>query len=274
MILIAASNKDPASLNIKEQLLNQFKFTETTSTFQQNPIFTCKINEEHVQLATLTEESINAQDLPAHFAETKLIIFVSRHSSLSGKPTLSVHTPGNLGTETLGGKPMEVSVSPANAMRNTLKAMAKAQEEMNLNYEVSYEATHHGPSLLAPTMFAELGSQPEQWKDKEAALAVANATMEAITKFHAKPAPTVLGIGGPHYNSKFTRAALENNIAFGHIIAKHSIPQTTPETIQQCVERTLEKVDRAILDWKGIKGEDKPRIVETLTKMKLPIQKA
>jgi D-aminoacyl-tRNA deacylase len=273
MILIVASKMDPASLNIREQIVNLHAFTETPSTFQHKPIFTRTINGEITQIITLNQEAINAQDLPKSFAEINLIIFISRHSSLSGKPTLSVHTPGNLGPETLGGKPNQVSISPANAMRNTLRSMAKMKEEMKLNYEVSYEATHHGPSLLVPTMFAELGSSPEQWKDTEAATAVANATIEAVGKLNDKPAKTVLGIGGPHYNSKFTRAALEEDIAFGHIIAKHSIPQTTVETLNQCIERTLEKVELAILDWKGIRGEDKPRILQALGQISLQHQK-
>jgi len=83
--------------------------------------------------------------------------------------------------------------------------MKKAQEEMNLKYEVCYECTHHGPSLDVPTMFVELGSSPRQWKDSEAAEAVARGAMAAASTENSYP--TVLGIGGPHYNMKFTRKA-------------------------------------------------------------------
>ena len=273
MILVVASNKDPASLNIKKQLLTHYRFDETEERFQENTTYASQVNGKNVQLITLNQESIYAQDLTTFFKEPELIVFISRHSSMSGTPTLSVHTPGNLGQAELGGNPREVSVSPANAMRDALKAMAKMREEMQLKYEVSYEGTHHGPSLNAPTMFVELGSSSEQWNDAAAAEAVAHATMEAVSKSRSVSAETVLGIGGPHYNSKFTRIALEKDVAFGHMIPKHSVSQIDAGMLQQCIKRTSERVVRTVLDWKGIKGDDKPRVIEMLNRTGLPIQK-
>jgi D-tyrosyl-tRNA(Tyr) deacylase len=95
MILIVASTKDIASLNIKEQILSHHPFHETTQRFQQNPTFTADINGKKVNIITLNEELVKTQDLPNKFSNAKLIVFISRHSSQSGKPTLSVHTPGN-----------------------------------------------------------------------------------------------------------------------------------------------------------------------------------
>jgi D-aminoacyl-tRNA deacylase len=273
MILVVASNKDPASLNIKKQILTHYRFNETTTKFQENTIYASQVNGRDVQLITLNQESIYAQDLTTLFTGPELIVFLSRHGSMSGTPTLSVHTPGNLGQAEFGGNSREVSISPANAMRDALKVMARMREEMHLKYQVSYEGTHHGPSLNAPTMFAELGSSPEQWNDAVAAEVVAHATIEAVSKFHSVSAETVLGIGGPHYNSKFTKMALEKEVAFGHMIPKHSISQIDSEMLQQCIKKTLEKVERAVLDWKGVKGDDKPKVVEMLNQTGLRIQK-
>lgn len=273
MILVVASNKDPASLNIKEQILTHYRFNETAERFQENTVCTCQVNSKDIQLITLNQESIYAQDLTTFFTEPELVVFISRHSSMSGTPTLSVHTPGNLGEAELGGNPREVSVSPANAMRDALKTMVKKTEEMQLKYQVSYEGTHHGPSLNVPTMFAELGSSPAQWNDAAAAEAVAHAAMEAVSRFRSVSVETVLGIGGPHYNSKFTRIALKKEVAFGHMIPKHSLSQIDSEILQQCIKRTLEKVEHAFLDWKGIKGDDKPRVIEMLNETDLQIQK-
>jgi D-aminoacyl-tRNA deacylase len=272
-ILMAASKKDAASLNIKKQILNHYNFNETAENFEGNPIYTAEINGRKVKLVTLNEESVYAQNITDYFENLELVVFISRHSSESGTPTLSVHTPGNLGAADLGGLPRRVSVSPANAMREALKALKQFRDELRLDYEVCYECTHHGPSLNVPAMFVELGSSPKQWNDLKAAEAVAHAAIKAISTFGKAEAKAVLGIGGPHYNSKFTRIALENAIAFGHMIPKYAIPYVNGEILRQCVEKTLEKVECAILDWKGIKGEHKSKLIEMLNEVGLPAQK-
>ena len=273
MILIVSSRMDVASLNIAKQILNNYSFMKAAENFQGNPVYDAEIGGKTVKLVTLSEESVYAQNLTVSFKNLELTVFISRHSSLSGTPTLSVHTPGNLGEAELGGLPRTVSVSPANTMRDALKAMMKFKEEMRLDYEVCYECTHHGPSLDVPTMFAELGSSPVQWSDSKAAEAVAHATIKAVSTFCESSATAVLGVGGPHYNAKFTRMALEKEIAFGHMIPKYALPNVDAEILRQCVDRTLGKVECAVLDWKGIKGEHKARIVETLKTLNLASQK-
>lgn len=273
MILLVASRKDTASLNIAKQILNHYPFSVTGETFQENPIFSADINEKKVTLIMLNDEAVNAQHLPDSFTNLSLIVFISRHSSTSGTPTLSVHTPGNLGEAKLGGLPKQVSVSPATAMRNALKALMLFKEGMKLDYEVSYECTHHGPSLNVPTMFVELGSSPKQWRDSKAAEAVAHAAMSAIGKFGVSEKTAVLGIGGTHYNQRFTRLAVDGEAFFGHMIPKYAVPLVDAEMLRQCVEKTMEKVDCAILDWKGIKSADKPRLLAALQEIGLSYKK-
>jgi len=272
MILLVSSKRDIASLNIASQILNHYHFEEAGS-FQGNPAYEAIIGDRKVRLVTLDEESVNAQNLTSFFSGLELVVFVSRHSSESGTPTLSVHVPGNLGEAELGGIPRRVSVSPANAMRDALHVMASLRDEMRLNYDVSYECTHHGPSLDVPAMFVELGSSAKQWNDLSAAGVVAQAAIEAVSKFDSQEAKAVLGIGGPHYNAKFTRLALEDNVAFGHIIPKYAADVIDAEIIRQCVEKTLEDVNDVILDWKGIKGENKLPLVNMLREIGLPFEK-
>jgi len=273
MILIVASTKDPASINIKQQMLNHYKFEEEAEQIHENPIYFTEINGKKTKIVTLNKELVHAQDIQNLFKPLELIIFISRHSSESGTPTLSVHTPGNLNEAQLGGLPRKVSVSPANAMREALKKMAQLKEERQLGYEVSYECTHHGPSLDVPTMFAELGSSPAQWNDAKAAEVVAHATIKAISNMEKNNVKTVLGIGGPHYNVKFTKIALKNELAFGHMIPKYAIQNLNYEILKQCIERTLETVDHAVLDWKGIKGKNKQPLIEMLKNINLPFEK-
>ena len=273
MILLISSNKDAASLNIKQQIKSHYHFEETYEEFQENPIHKAFINNREVKLITSDQELIYAQNLTDIFKNIELAVFISRHSSESGTPTLSVHTPGNLSKAEMGGLPRKISISPANAMREALKALAQFKNEFQLGYEVSYEGTHHGPSLDVPTMFIELGSSIKEWNDPKAAEAVAHATIEAVSNFDSNPAGVVVGVGGPHYSAKFTSIALDDNVAFGHIIPKYAVSNMDKGMFRQCVERTLEKVDRAVLDWKGIKGEDKPLLVEAMNEIGLSLEK-
>jgi len=270
MILIVASTEDTAGMNIAQKIIAHYKFEKLSETFHKNPVYFITVQNQEVKLLFVNEEIINTQFITDFFTP-QLLVFVSKHSSVSGIPTLSVHTPGNFAEAELGGIPRKVSICPASAMKNALLQMAQLKEEMKLNYEVSYECTHHGPSLDVPTMFAELGSSLQQWKDTKAAQAVAHAAMAAVSK--RSTYPTALGIGGPHYNARFTKIALSTQTAFGHIIPKYALPQIDAEMIKQCVERTVETVNSAILDWKGIKGIYKDKLVTALSKIGVSIEK-
>jgi D-aminoacyl-tRNA deacylase len=271
MILIVASTEDVAGMNIAQQIIDHYDFEKVEEVFHQNPVYSRKVQNREVKLVFVNEEIVNTQFITKFF-KPQLLVFISKHRSVSGRPTLSVHTPGNLAEAELGGIPRKVSISPASALRNALLEMATAKEDMGLRYEVSYECTHHGPSLDVPAMFVELGSSLMQWRDQKAAKAVARAAMAAVSKQSRYKA--VLGVGGPHYNAKFTRIALSTPTAFGHIIPKYAVSRVDSEMVKQCVDRTLEKVDSVILDWKGIKGADKEGLMAILNEIGIPIEKA
>ena len=161
MFLIVASKKDIAGINIARQIIDLYGFDEAPESSKQNPLYSKNLQGREIKLVFLNEETIFTQNLSDHFSP-QLLVFISRHSGVAGIPTLSVHTPGNLTDKTeFGGLPRRVSVSPASAMKNALLEMVHLREEMALNYEVSYECIHHGPSLEVPTMFVELGSSLE-----------------------------------------------------------------------------------------------------------------
>ncbi len=148
MILLVASNKDVASLNIKKQVLSYYPFRKLTKIFQHNPVYGAELNGKTMNLVTLTDESVERKIYPKKFPTAKSIILISRHSSQSGKPTLSVHAPGNFGNAELGGLPGKLSVSSPYAMQNALRYFFYHKEKLSLNYEVSFECTDHGPNLM------------------------------------------------------------------------------------------------------------------------------
>ena len=271
LILIVASRKDIASTNIAQKIIDIYHFKETSEEFMNKPIYSKNLSLKKIELISIEDDLIFAQDIPKFF-DVEMIIFVSRHESKSNIPILSVHTPGNLKGAEFGGLPRTVSIAPASSMRMVLKEMILQKKMLCLNeFEVTYECTHHGPSLDIPTMFVEVGSSWRQWTNLNACEAVARSTIAAIS---SEPIfPTVLGIGGPHNNQHFTEISLENPIAFGHIIPKNAIEELDEDVLKQCIDRTVEKVQTAILDWKGIKSKDKGRIVELLKKNNVKIMR-
>ena len=273
MILLVASIKDIAGMNIVHQLITNYPFKQTKESTTKNPIYYSCINNKKVLLTIIKEEITNTQNLPESFKNLNLIVFISRHCSSSGKPTFSVHTPGNINMAQMGGLPKTLSISPAQTMQNALKALEYLRDGSKLDFEVSYECTHHGPSLNIPTMFIELGSSKTQWHNSKAAEIVAHAAIHAISKFNISKKTAAIGIGGTHYNRKFTNLALNSDTIFGHIIPKYLIQYLDSEILNQCREKTLEKIDSSILDWKGIKSSDKPQLLKALKDINLPYKK-
>lgn len=274
MILLVHSARDVAGVNIAKSIFQRYPFAKTTHTYHGNQIYRFEINGKQIDFLTLEQEAVNAQYLGEDFPNAELVVFISRHSSQSGKPTLSVHTTGNFGEAGLGGLPRTLSVAPATAMQIALKELSRQNMGMKLGYEVAYEGTHHGPTLDVPVMFVELGSSEPQWNDSAAAQVVGDAAMTTISNFSTSNDEAVLGIGGPHYNQKFTRMALAGEAAFGHMIPKYAVSGVDSEMISQCVKKTLEKVSLAILDWKGILSHDKPKLLAALQEAGLLFRKA
>jgi D-aminoacyl-tRNA deacylase len=273
MILFVHSLCDVAGINIANHVLNICEFSKTVQSFQNHPIYEAEVNGKKFVFITLEEEAVYSQTLLESFPSAEFVIFLSRHSSKSGTPTLSVHTPGNFGLAELGGLPRTLSVAPAKAMRDALLTLNRFKENLSLRYEVSYECTHHGPSFSIPVMFVELGSSMAQWNDNVAASVVAQAAVYSGSRFGCSSENAALGIGGPHYNPKFTRMALEGQASFGHMIAKYAVSLIDSEVLQQCLERTFERVTSVVLDWKGIKSEDKPKLLKILADLDLSVYK-
>lgn len=273
VILLVHSTLDIAGENIAKNILERYPLKKTGEMYQENAVYAAQVNGRQVNFLTLKEETVNAQYLQDDYPDAELVVFISRHRSESGRPTLSVHTTGNFGEAELGGLSRTLSVAPAKVMQIALKALSNLNQEMNLGYEVSYEGTHHGPTLNLPVMFVELGSSEPQWNDLQAAQAVGDAAMTSIAKFSPPTESAVLGIGGPHYNQKFTSMALTGEVFFGHMIPKYAVSKIDSAIINQSMAKTLGDVSSVVLDWKGIASQDKPKLLAALAETGLLIKK-
>lgn len=244
--LIVGSKFDTASRNIIMNLMDLGKF---------NYHF---IDGDMTNTANLDKELISKYDL---------VIFASKHKSEKKEKTLSVHAPGNF-NEVWGGGIKE-RLNPASALfqKHLFEVLNKNAKESQLKYNVTLECTHHGPLIDKPAVFIEIGGTEEEWKDKRASFCVAKTIREAIETYKPNEYLEIgIGIGGPHYCPAFNKLQLESNVAFAHIIPKYVSP-ITERMILEAFNQTIEEVDFAVLDWKGLgTSEERKKIIEILEK--------
>ncbi|RLI31022.1 D-tyrosyl-tRNA(Tyr) deacylase [Candidatus Bathyarchaeota archaeon] len=266
-VLIAASKLDPAGVNIAQRLLENFSFKETDRQFEGNTVY----HMGDVLFIYLEGDTIHAGHLTDHF-DVDAVIFVSRHECASGRPMLTTHVPGNLGWDSShGGKPRQIAWASPSRVKAALLKLKEMVDSLKLNYPVTLEVTHHGPTeLRAPALFVEIGSDPERWKDEKAALAVAEAALAAAT--HSLEATPAVGYGGTHYAPKQTQAALETELAVGHIVPKYAFrEEVDPWLALEPVRRTWGGCKTAIIDWKGVRGRHRQWLVKLLEEQDIEI---
>jgi len=194
------------------------------------------------------------------FFNPQAYIFLSRHSAESGIASLTAHTTGNFSSDAkFGGNGRELGRADPALLKNYMMALWK-RREMVKGYEITMEATHHGPtSLQKPVLFVELGSSEKYWGDKEAAAVVAEALMESLTEKQIW-SRVAIGFGGTHYPEKFTKMVIEGDTAFSFIVPKYALENIDEAIVGQMLQRTNAPVRQAVLDWKGL-GPHKEKVV-------------
>ncbi len=230
-LIIVASNLDSASLNIKNQLLKQAEWTEINN-FQGNPVYRHSVMKD-VLIITINDRKIKHENLDKEIDEklgikTKQVIFISKHDSKTGNPTLTTHPIGNYGEAQFGGKTRTLVESSPVLMTNLLRILKKNAKEAELYHKVCFEVTHHGPYLSVPTLFVEVGSNKEEWENIEPARIVAKSVLELLElgnyeEVTPKDLPILIGIGGGHYAPRFTDVVFEKRVVFGHMIPFYQI---------------------------------------------------
>ena len=230
-VLIVCSLKDLASINIKKGLLEQSNWDELDK-FEDNIVYR-NSSMKDVVLITIKDRKITHENLEEEVKEKlgiepKQAIFISRHRSKTGEPTLTVHPIGNYGEAEFGGKTKTLSKSSPKLMAHLLRIMKKNVEEAKLYHKVCLEVTHHGPYMSIPTLFAEVGSDETEWEKQEPADIVAKSILEMLKSYHYEEElpddiPVLVGVGGGHYAPRFTDVVFEKKAAFGHMIPRYHI---------------------------------------------------
>ncbi len=232
MRFLVASEADEASLHQRDALLSLASWGPD-APFEGRPAWRLR----ETLLVTIGEAHIFRdhldRDLAAAFAEpVELVVYLSKHRSESRRPSLTVHPIGNPVAAEFGGQPEALVPSAARWMTAALRRLRK--EAAGLSYEVTFEATHHGPYLSTPTFYVEQGSTEREWADLDASRAIARA----LLGLRPRDAPIAIGLGGGHYVPRHTDLAVQRRIAFGHLLPAYALEKASPAILDQAVERT------------------------------------
>jgi D-aminoacyl-tRNA deacylase len=222
MKLIVRSDKDAASVNINDRLLALGGW-EQRGEFEGAPVW----HRPGAMLVTIPVHHLYYDDIDdkvetALGARPSLVIFASRHKSASNMRTLTIHPIGNFARAEMGGKDQTLVPAAPHEMTFALKELVKRAG--GLKYQVSLEATHHGPYLRTPTFYIEIGSDEEAWNEMEPGRVLAETIFSVLTTEIPQNA-IALGVGGGHYVPRITDVARQKKISFGHMLPSYAFEE-------------------------------------------------
>ncbi len=255
---VIVSERDPAGMNIKECLLKLYDFKKKDDYYFY----------KNIELHTVGKESIYCENVDKEI-KSDFFVFATKHESTSKINSLSVHTAGNWDKAQFGGRDRELCMAPASYLKAGLLELEKSKIG---GFEVIQECTHHGPYIKKPSIFIEIGSSSEQWKSKEAGDVIANTIINVIEKPLTKQ-NVAFGIGGMHHTPIFKKIILNSDVAMGHICPKYMLQYLDEDMIKQAIDRTSEKVNFVLLDWKGL-GKEKKRVLGLLKALDLRVRRS
>lgn len=218
---------------------------------------------------------LDLDSLESEFKKLKaeLIIVASSHKSGAGIPMLNCHTTGNwTSDDSHGGASNKLSIAPALYLRQgVLEFQRLKSERKELKcYEIGLEVTHHGPTIPFPVIFVEVGSTEKQWTDLSACEAAADVIHKLATE-EPERVTVAIGFGGGHYCPQFNKKLLQT--ALGHICQKHAADSIDEAMVLQAFNKTIPKPDLALIEWKGLTGQQKKKITAYLDKNKISWKK-
>lgn len=266
-VAIIISSKDKAGINIKKNLMTIKKWTRV-GLFDNFHYYEYKDNKNTLFLITTQKESIYNENIDIDIenvikTELDLVIFATKHVSKSGIPSLSVHTQGNWDRAEFGGKYKTLAIAPANILKTALIKLEHHAE--GKDYDIIQEATHHGPDISRPSIFIEIGSKEEEWKNPIPGKILAETIIDLL-EGKILDEKIAIGIGGLHTTPIFKKLMDREGIAIGHVCPKYMLEKLDKEMILQAIDKTYPKAELILLDWKGM-GKEKERITTMLDEL-------
>lgn len=179
--LFVATTTDAASINIARNMMSIYHWNELKADNDMRVLKTVALN-KNIYLWIVNQSLLSLDYVDQLFARELQsveihdsvadVFFVSKHAAASGTVSLTVHPigiPQLLEAGRYGGLPGKCS--PPNhhigsLYRSILKHVAK--HEWDKTFQVTLEATHHGPYVEVPTCFVEIGSSEAEWSNENA----------------------------------------------------------------------------------------------------------
>ncbi|KAG5229903.1 D-aminoacyl-tRNA deacylase [Salix suchowensis] len=240
VILLVATTSDPASIGPASALL-------AMPGWHTGP--PCSFVNKEVRLIKLDNFLVKEDYLDKRWEEATgelvdEIIFLSKHVASSNRPALTVHpigTPHIREGEVLfaGGKPGWAAL-PNPRIGPWLRLLRTIAESHKLTpeFEVTLEATHHGPLTNSPTMFVEIGSTEEYWRRQDAAQAIAllvwrglglgGGIAEGDWGRNGGSNKILFGIGGGHYAPRHMDIVIKDGVWVGHLLSGYTLLMEDP----------------------------------------------
>ncbi|MBD3192647.1 MAG: hypothetical protein GF308_18545 [Candidatus Heimdallarchaeota archaeon] len=256
--VIITTKQNICGINIRKKLLENWEFTPTDQLFDGTPIY----QYQNIRLMYSEKDIIYADHCDD--LETDLFIMGSRHKSKANRKSLLTHVPGNLSKDnSYGGNPLELAYASTRAIRTAYQTLKRYQQQFNLReFDVTMEATHHGPSnLKSPVIFVEVGSTEKEYNNDDALLAVAKTIIKICLEKEDKKIIPSIGFGGGHYATRFNEIMDLSPVAMGHLLPKYQRKNLTQTMVEQMIDKTIENVEWAIID-KSSLNNDQISIIE------------
>ena len=268
MLLLVAYRDDPAGYNMacclsKEMVLRDGVFRG-----------------RFYDLVVIPTPAISADWLSERYSYDGYV-FLSKHAAVSGDLALTCHSTGNFSAAEFGGSPRRVAIPMPHLQKAYLQRL-KRYQSLFPDFDVTIEATHHGPTDLdKPSIFIEIGTTEEQWTDIHLCQSVSGIIHDTLSSSSSSSSssppipdesPVAICFGGTHYPAKFNEELLFGRHALGTVIPKHAIDSIDSDLFSHIMaQNSMATV--ALLDWKGMNSAHKHKVLNLLDDTELDVIK-
>jgi D-aminoacyl-tRNA deacylase len=259
--ILVCNRSDPASVNIRDRMLEAGTWEQAQRTFRGAPVW-ARSETVLIEVAgpTVTDEALD-HDLQETGWPIMDVWFLSKHAAKSGHPSLTVHPIGNHAQADFGGKPKSLSPASPRDMGALLRRLRHHAAAKGLPHSVTYESTHHGPTMSVPTLFVEIGSDDAWYRDLGSARVLAAAIDDVLAGEGRSKGPVLVGVGGGHYVPRHTDLGAAGKADFGHFLPSHFVDEAGPsDRLRRAIEATP-GCEGVYIHKKGLKGAQKQAVI-------------